>query len=326
MDEIVVRQAALDDTVAISALSRAGVGIWQRLDAQGRVETVPYEALTLYERWLHGGPWMSVETGAIQLNHLLGGAGLALVAERRDQLVGYAEGYPGSEPPPFGELVHLGRLAAAGEAPDIQAALVNGVVERARALKARYVTVTRVGHSIGVPVPEDAFGLVPLARYVRRSLTARTGQIFYRATERPDVAAAQMNGWYMPVGRLSSARQEWESHWPRTWDSIPEIRAQGVRRMHFTAAGQEALIAFRRHLYDPRTVEIYCWSAKPLTGQLLTAIRDWTHREGYRTLLMVVPEDTVKTLGTDAEADNYALDVCAVAPLQPHDEPRPEKA
>src|SRR5215213_9179974 len=79
MAELQVRQAALDDTCAISSLFRARIGVWQRLDANGRVEDKPYEALTIYERWLHGGAWMSIETAAIQLNELLSGAGISLV-------------------------------------------------------------------------------------------------------------------------------------------------------------------------------------------------------------------------------------------------------
>ena len=70
-----VRQAGLDDTGAISALFCARIPVWQRRNAQGQVENVAYDALTIYERWLHGGPWMSIETCAILLNHLLSGGG-----------------------------------------------------------------------------------------------------------------------------------------------------------------------------------------------------------------------------------------------------------
>ena len=45
---------------------------------------------------------------------------------------------------------------------------------------------------------------------------------------------------------------------------------------------------------------------------MLTALRDWTHREGYRTLVMFVSEETAKTLGPEAEADGYYQDVFAV--------------
>ena len=60
-----IRQATLDDTRAISKLFCAGIERWQRMDAQGRVEDLSYEQLTIYERWLHGGAWLSIETAAL---------------------------------------------------------------------------------------------------------------------------------------------------------------------------------------------------------------------------------------------------------------------
>ena len=60
-----VRQATLDDTQQIVALFSGRVPVWQRLGERGQVEDLPYDALTIYERWLHGGAWMSLETGAI---------------------------------------------------------------------------------------------------------------------------------------------------------------------------------------------------------------------------------------------------------------------
>src|SRR5688572_26029716 len=96
-----VRLATLQDTSAISHLFCARVGRWQRLDAQGRGEDVPYEALTLYERWSHGGPWLSIETAAIWLNQLLGGAAIPLVLEDDNGLIGYAELYANDESDPL---------------------------------------------------------------------------------------------------------------------------------------------------------------------------------------------------------------------------------
>ena len=75
---MLVRQATIDDTRKIVGLNTANVPLWQRLDAAGQVENLPYEALTIYERWLHGGAWMSLETGAIWLSHLLSGNGSRL--------------------------------------------------------------------------------------------------------------------------------------------------------------------------------------------------------------------------------------------------------
>ena len=71
---ITVRPAQLEDCEQIAALAQAQVSIWQRWDARGRVEDVTYSALSIYERWLHGGVWMSLETAAIHLGRLLLGA------------------------------------------------------------------------------------------------------------------------------------------------------------------------------------------------------------------------------------------------------------
>jgi GNAT superfamily N-acetyltransferase len=318
MTDAHVRPATLDDTQAISGLFRAPIAVWQRINAQGRVEDVPYESLTIYARWLHGGSWMSPETAAIQLGHLLSGAGVALVAEVNGTVAGYAEAYHGFEPNPFGDHLHIAHLITHPDFTngDVEQALLRGIFEQAATLKAKTVTVSRVGDMAeGAPYGEH-YGLQTLCRIRRMSLPARTGQIFYRATEHRNADPAQINGWHMTVGRLTSARQEWEHLWPRTWDIIPEVRAQRTHRLHLAAAGQEAFVCCRQQLYDPRSADISCWSPKPLTNQLVSAIRDWGHREGYRTLLWVVADDTVKTLGAEAEPGGYAVETCALLPLE----------
>ncbi|MCA9914442.1 MAG: hypothetical protein KC496_13900 [Anaerolineae bacterium] len=45
-----IRKANLDDTQTITELFRAGVARWERMDSEGRVEDLPYDALTVYER------------------------------------------------------------------------------------------------------------------------------------------------------------------------------------------------------------------------------------------------------------------------------------
>jgi len=318
MTDAHVRPAALDDTAAISALFRAPISVWQRLDARGRVEDVPYADLTIYERWLHGGPWMSLETAAIQLGQLLSGAGLALVAEAGGQVAGYLEAYHGVEPSPFGDHVHLAHLVVGPDAAHtgVEQALLAGLFEQAAAMKARHVTVSRIGETPGETSFYERYHLQTLCRIRRLSLSARTGQIFYRATEHSNADPAQIQGWHMTVGRLTSARQEWEQLWPRTWEIIPQVRQQRSHRLHLAAAGQEAYICCRQQLYDPRSADVSCWSAKPLTNQLVSAIRDWGHREGYRTLQWVVADDTVKVLGPEAEVGGYTVETCLLLPLE----------
>ncbi len=314
MLRIQVRQAGLDDTPAISALFRSRIGVWQRLTGEGQVEDVPYEALSIYEHWLHGGPWMSVETGAIQLNHLLLGAGIPVVAELDGQVCAYAEAYHGIEPAPFGDHLHLGQLVVHQDCrgAGLEQALMSDLLEQAHSLKCARFTANVVANDAETVAFYTQYNLQPIARILRSSLAAKTGQVFYRAVEHPNSDPGQIKEWFMPVGRLGSARQQWESLWPPLWNAIPEIRERHTHRLHFSAAGQEAFLCCQQQLYAPRGADIYCWSPKPLSGQLLTAIRDWLHREGYRTLMMAVTEDTLKTLGPEAEADGYCQDVFAV--------------
>jgi GNAT superfamily N-acetyltransferase len=311
---IQVRAAGLDDTTAISTIFRSHISLWQRVNAQRQVEDVAYETLTIYERWLHGGAWMSIETGAIHLNHLLLGAGAALVAERDGQPLAYAEAYPGLEPAPYGSHLHLAHLvvSAGHDRAEFEDALMSHLLKTAKRAKHQRLTVNHIGNDPEAEALYRRHGLNPIAGLQRLSLPAKSGQGFYKAVDHPNSNPAQINDWFMPVGRLGSGRQQWETLWPRTFDALPEIAARRTHRLHLSAAGQEAFVCCQEGLYAPRSAEIYLWSPKPLTSQLLTAIRDWSHREGYRTLAMFVANETVPVLGNEAEADGYMQSVYAV--------------
>jgi hypothetical protein len=62
-------------------------------------------------------------------------------------------------------------------------------------------------------------------------------------------------------------------------------------------------------LYNPRSLDVYCWSPRAIGVALLMALRDWAHREGYRSLSLLVAQESVNALGADAEADGYVQDV-----------------
>lgn len=304
-----IRQARLDDTGAISALFRAKIPVWQRLNASGEVESPPYEALTLYERWSHGGAWMSIETGAIHLSRLLRGAGFPVVAEVDGVVVAYAELYPGDEPAPFRQHLHLAHLITHPDHPDAFDALMRYILELTRTSDYTQLTVSLPA---GDPAssPYGAYQLQRLATVQRYNLPASTGQGFYKVSDHPNMP--QIEGWQMTVGRSESARQHLEMLWNRVWEIIPEIASRTVHRLHVTASGHEAYLCCQPQLYNPRTADLYVWSLKGLTPPLLTAIRDWSHRQQYRTLAMVITPETAKLIGSEAEADPYQRHLYAV--------------
>ena len=129
-----VRQATIDDTQQIVQLFTARVPIWQRLTALGQVENLPYTDLTIYERWLHGGSWMSLETGAIWLSHLLSGNGFAYVLDDAGSIRAYAEAFSNRELTPMGTHLHLANWLVAEEAgDDVRLALADAILADARA-------------------------------------------------------------------------------------------------------------------------------------------------------------------------------------------------
>jgi GNAT superfamily N-acetyltransferase len=310
MTDLHIRPARLEDANPISLLARAGISAWQRADAAGSIRDVPYESLSIYERWLHGGSWMSVEMAILHLNHLLVGGGMPFVAEAEGQVVGYAEVYPGAEPAPFGDHLHIGQmLVASGGDEAIGDALIIGLREAAKALKLPRLTACCASGDAPSAALYARHGMGLIATVQRMTLPARAGQGFYKVSDHPDPNPAQIKGWQMPVGRVGSARQQWEQLWPRTLQAVPEIAGRQAKRIQMMASGQEAFVYCEERLYAPRQAELSLWAPRQLSGQLLTALRDWCHKEGYRTLVLTMTEEGANVLGTEGESDGYQLEV-----------------
>lgn len=302
------RLARLDDAAAICALFRARIPAWQRLDENGQVQDVPYDSLSLYERWLHGGAWMSLETSAIYLNHLLLGAGFPLVVtDQQDRVVGYIEAYLSGEGDPFGTNMNIAHLIAADETA--KNALLDGVAHQAAHLKAAQLTIATPG-DVELPAGIRTAHVAGLRRY---SLTAREGQVFYKVTDLTNFDPLQIHGWSMPVGRATSARHQWETLMPRLFETMPEIAARKRARLRVTAGGQEAIIYCEVRLHDPRSADVAIWTPKIVQTQVITALRDWARREGYRTLWLLANENAVNALGADAEPDGFEVQIHGLA-------------
>lgn len=304
-----IRQAVLDDTRAISALFRERISAWQRLLPDGQVEDVDYDSLSVYERWLHGGAWMTVETGAVFLNNLLLGAGVPMVAEHDGRVYGYAEAYPNHEIEPFGEHLHIGSVIAPdGETED---ALVDSFVMTARARKLMRLTAsTALGEEASAALARrGGASIMTLHRY---ALAARTGQGFYRAVDLTQTNRDTINGWAMPVGRDTSPRHAWETLIQPMFDTMPELAQRRVHRLRMSAAGQDVVVYCRQQMFEPRSADLAMWSPKGLQPQTVIAVRDWAHREGYRTLWMTAGESDARALGPDAEADAMTVTISAL--------------
>ena len=297
-----VRQATIDDTESIVRLFTARVPVWQRLNARGQVENLAYDDLTIYERWLHGGAWMSLETGAIWLSHVLGGNGYAYVLEDGG-IIAYAEAFANRELTPMGAHLHLANwLVDDGAGDAARLALADAILADARELGRLSVDYPAYDQDQATTC-RKYLGAAEAFRLTRYAVNAQIGQSFYKSQEYYRTEASMLDGWALAVGRMTSPRALWETEWVEHWRGIPQITARAKHRQYVNAAGHEAVVCFHQQLYNARNADVYCWSPRYLSTQLLVAIRDMGHRLGFRSLLFALPADSAALLPADATAE-----------------------
>ena len=285
MSTITVRLATLQDTTAICAIQCSHIVEWQRLSSEGQLISAPYNDLSLYERWLHGGHWLSVETSAVHLNRLLAGAGTVLVAEADGAVLAMAELYDSEEAAPFGHCLHISALSAHHDfsLPNqaLETALLQYAVQIAEATHCQRLTYA--GPSLPGFYAERGFKLLQSGRQVR--LQTQAGRAVYQSEPFSERSAAQIRGWQMPFGRYQAARVEWEALFPQDWAAgIPELTDIRLAHLKLSAAGQNALI-FLRESDQPGECELFLWSLRAISSPLITALRDCAYREGFETMV-----------------------------------------
>lgn len=313
---ITVRLATLADTTAITAIHRSAVQRWEHIDAQGKAREVPYDALSLYERWQHGGPWLSVEMCAVHLNRLLAGSGIPLVAELDGQVLAEAEVYENFEPQPFGHHLELAVVIchAAHTHKGLGTALVQYIVHMARLMKCERISVSHAE----TPGFYEKLGFVRTAGGHGIRIPAQTGRVVYQSVDLADRNPAQIKGWQMPLGRYRSSRQEWDKLFPQDWAAgLPELLTTQTLHLKLTVSGNQNVILFVQEANEIDSqlgdVHISCWSARPLSPTMLTALRDWAFRAGYKTLVSYAMDSDLALLGADVQATDFLQDYYELA-------------
>ena len=307
-----VRQATLDDTRQIVALFVSRIPVWQRFTADGQVEDLPYDELTIYERWLHGGAWMTLETGAIWLSHILSGSGFAYVVEDGDEILAFAEAFVNRELTPMNTHLHLAQMLVDERcSDDAHHLLAEAMLNDARGpgrLSVAYPDYDKAQATYY----RAFFGASESFRLTRYSLSAQVGQSFYKSQDYDKSDASVIDGWAMAVGRWTSPRAMWESEWAEHWRGIPQILERSKHRQYVNASGHEALVCFHQQQYAARHADVYCWSPRHLSTQLLVAIRDMGHRLGYRALTFALPDFSAKLLPQDSAAEPHQQVIATV--------------
>ena len=177
---------------------------------------------------------------------LLLGAGTPLVAEEQGRIVAGSVLYEGAEPEPYGRHLSMNHPTVL-PGHDVKRAVSAMLAAAREELQQR--ELRRLLLPLVLPELQEDYasrGFSRRARILRVSLPARVGQGFYRSSDWTDPAPRKIAGWSMPIGRVGSARQQWEALWPDTWGAIAEMRRHRVHRLQFDASGHEALVCCRQ--------------------------------------------------------------------------------
>jgi len=306
MSQITVRQATLADAARISALSNATIPAWTRRAPGGEPAPASYDELSLFERWLVGGPWASVEMCAVHIANLLRGSdGFPLVAEIEGRIGAEAEVFIGREPEPFGHHINIARLIAhpdyADSRPD--SALLHYILQIAEAIRCKRVTAAQ-GEPDAALYEHYRFSRAHTGQVI--TIRAQEGRVFYKASELKAFDPAQIEGWHMPLGRYQSARQEWDRMPPGFWNSVPEIVEPESARLQITVTGQEAYALMQQDRYQPERAHTFVWSRRPINNLLVMALRDWAARHNYTALVTFAWDYVLPLLEVEYEVEGGA--------------------
>jgi len=139
---IITRLATLNDVKSIVDIHCSDIEKWFK-ETEGQKVEARYEDLSIEERYIHGGPWMTTETCAIHLNNLLVNGQYPLVAELNNRVVGELELYIGEEKGPLGRCGYIDILEVHRDyrGRGVGRALINKAIEIARNQKCQTIAV-----------------------------------------------------------------------------------------------------------------------------------------------------------------------------------------
>lgn len=294
-----VRQALLEDAVGIADLYGSLVEHWLRRSPSGEVQQAEFHELSLYEQWLHGGPWYSVTTCAVWIGHLLqSNDAIPLIAEADGEIIGEAEVFIGDEPEPFGHHINISTLVVRRGFPfeEVAQGLVDYIDEMAHVLDCGRIT-------LAYPAMPRFFEEIGFERLIARHsirMPAEEGRVFYKAQSIEDDSPERIALWYMGAGRFQNAREEWERMYWHIWRGVPQLVEAQWHRLSIDLTGQPTLVHLHQHDDAPHSAALRIWTKFPISSHVLSAVKDRAARLGYSQLTTIV-DSVALPLFKDAE-------------------------
>jgi ribosomal protein S18 acetylase RimI-like enzyme len=285
-----IRPATLDDVVAITEVHKGDVPVWYHTIGDERTQA-EYDKLTVFERYIAGGPWMSVETCAVHVNELLLHDLPPIVAVIDGKVVAEAEFYIGDEGIPYGKTLDISVLYVHPQCQHqgVGGALLKYLVERAIRSQCRCLTV--------VPGPRgfyQRYGFNSTYTRPQYLISAEPSDIQYTIEDIPiETPWHVVTGLPMPIGRYTSSRQEWERHKMITYH-LPELSSCLHRRMRIRTPSAEAVLILSQHSPFDDALVVHAWTSTMPIPDILAIARQESAFSGYEHLRLLIDQEIVK--------------------------------
>lgn len=266
---VVVRAATLKDAQGITEVHCSDIRQWVR-----HGERASYGSLTIFERWAHGGPWMSVETCTIHINNLLLAGHLPLVAEIEGAIVAQAEIYFGREPKPYGYNANISVCY-------VHAAFQGKGIGRKLLQESVRISLSRGCESITVHNPaESALGFYKRCGFrlhrTYNEYVVKTSPYPKPYTHGPLPSFKDLEDKHLVVGRYQSQRECYDM---LVWEqcpgayALPGLRCRDITQNSFVPlnSGGEAFLALRQ-LFGTQRPRLYLYTPHAEKGLIERAL------------------------------------------------------
>lgn len=286
---VVIRRAGLKDVPGIVEVHCSDLedNCWYSFPGGKRVEAKKPSDLSLYERWLNGGSWMSEQLCSIYLNNLLLAGHLPLIAELDNKIVAEMEIFFGWEHDRY-LYAHIGVLQVHKEYQrmGIGTKVIKEAINFSKKRGASYLTVR----------PRDMLK----GFYKQLGFNEWLKTIVIKAEARPFVSKLtwqenvtifdKKRFWPFVLGQEQSSAQIWQI-FHRNQFALPEFTSEPIHTGILNNEGKETVAIFFPHVYFGDMANVYAWSNDSLDEEHLWAVLTLAYQFGYDRVRTLTMED-----------------------------------
>lgn len=290
MKELIIRRGELKDVAQIVDVHCSDLedGTWYSFKGGIRNEAAGPSSLSLYERWLNGGSWMSKELCSVYINNLLLNGHIPLVAEQRGLIVGEVELFFGWESD--GKLyAHIGvaQVHKAYQRKGIGIMLIKEAINVARRRGAYYLTVRPREYL------KDYYKDLGFSEWLKTVVFSSEASPYISKIvwEEDDTYFNKKKFLHFIMGQEQSSAQIWQIFHQNHF-ALPEFTSEPIHTGKAISQNQEILAIFYPHVYCGDMANVYAWSGNKINTAHIWTMLTLAYHFGYAKVRSLLLEDS----------------------------------